>query len=1107
MTLVFDYKNEWMKSLLFFLVLVFNISLYGQRVTLTVPSGHAKNIEQIAISPNGKYIASISHKTIMIWEVASNKKLHEINLEIRLTAVESRSISITNKLDKVVVSTNNGMYCYNIQTGKQLFNEGSITSGAVFSKDGSVLYAMDYGSLVIYNPTTGEKLKTISSLVNNTAEKCQFYELGNNRLLVLYYAGWSIVNTTSGNIELKKVFKDVYSEKLSVYDYNPADNTVVGLREGEYFVFDVQTANTIKSKKSPYYPLGFCVIGNSQMVAFSSDYKTKTYKMEVMQLPTFNVLNTISQPEGEVSQLIYYGTRPIAISGSSKVIYNNNNQLFSLNTASGIYEEMFLNSIADFKPYYYYKNLSQRLSADNSLRFSTEDNGIRQINFENYKPEGYVQAMKRIILSADGKLMASIDKKTIILNGETGKSIKTIALPTTIDPEVEFFFFSKNNAKLIFTERQKGGLNAIDINTGVISKLTNLGSSFYECTASFDGKYFAASTHKGGTNFLTICNLETKAIVQNKPACDPAIMGSCIYDISFLNDSYYILTTQNKKITIHKADDAAYISSFQLGQYNSFSILGGDIKNNVIALGEVGQFQVGAYNLKLITKEGKLIKEFHAENNNDFLKASFSKDGKLMFAPTTQKGIQVWNVVTGELLGTYYFVEKTKEYIFISPEGLFDGSTEGMKELYFVKNNKPIPLDKLYEKFYTPELLRRKINGEKFAPPSIDGLFAPPKVAIKYAEVKRNLEVADDIQIYGNTSGVAEITVNATAPEDKVDEIRLFHNGKAVNLATRGLFVTDNDGADSKKYTIHLLPGANNFKAVALNSQRTESEPDEIIVNYKKDGAAPAPIKPDNKNTAVIDNIDRSATLHIVVVGINAYKNKINPLAYAVPDATAFKTEFEKDAQSIIGNVKSYLITDDKASKIGIMTALGTIKKMAKPQDVFVFYYAGHGYIHPSNKEFYLVSSDVADGGESLLQNGISAKELQTVAVDIPAQKQLFIMDACQSAGAFEKMLQHDGEQQKNLAVIARSTGTHWMAASGSTETAKEFGDLGHGVFTYSLLEALKGKAATNKMITVNGLKNYLQQIVPELIKKYGGNSQYPASYGFGNDFPVEIIQ
>ena len=145
--------------------------------------------------------------------------------------------------------------------------------------------------------------------------------------------------------------------------------------------------------------------------------------------------------------------------------------------------------------------------------------------------------------------------------------------------------------------------------------------------------------------------------------------------------------------------------------------------------------------------------------------------------------------------------------------------------------------------------------------------------------------------------------------------------------------------------------------------------------------------------------------------------------------------------------------------------------------------------------------------GESLLQNGIAAKDLQQYAVDIQAQKQLFILDACQSAGAFEKMLQHDDEQQKSLALVARSTGTHWIAASGSSETAKEFSQLGHGAFTYILLQALKGQAATNKMITVNGMKIYLQVQVPELVKKYGSNKQHPASYGFCNDFPVEIVK
>ncbi len=489
---------------------------------------------------------------------------------------------------------------------------------------------------------------------------------------------------------------------------------------------------------------------------------------------------------------------------------------------------------------------------------------------------------------------------------------------------------------------------------------------------------------------------------------------------------------------------------------------------------------------------------------------SITPDGKYIFSNSNENFIKLWSFETGELLATLYPNNETGDWAVITPDGRFDASVGAQESMFYVKGTETYPLSTLSEIFYTPRLLPRLLHNERFEKIEVDIQTVKPKPRTKilYAQRSRNVESEENIPSYSNNTGIAEITVNATAPEDKVDEIRLFHNGKAVNLATRGLFVTDDDGTDTKKYTINLLPGINTFRAIALNSQRTESEPDEIMVNYKKDGVSPTPpVANEEDNKTKVDEIDRNATLHIVVVGINGYKGKINPLTYALPDATAFKEELERDAKSMINNVKSYLITDDAASKAGIVAAFDNIKKSAKPQDVFVFYYAGHGYIHPSNKEFYLVSSDVADGGESLLKNGVSAKELQTFAVDIPAQKQLFIMDACQSAGAFEKMLQHDGEQQKALAVVSRSTGTHWMAASGSTETAKEFGELGHGVFTYSLLEALKGKAVNNKMITVNGLKNYLQTIVPELVKKYGGNSQYPASYGFGNDFPVEVIK
>ena len=721
---------------------------------------------------------------------------------------------------------------------------------------------------------------------------------------------------------------------------------------------------------------------------------------------------------------------------------------------------------------------------------------------ETYKPSTYTAIPAKAVWSTDGKLVAGIDKKITLTNRITGKPEKTLPLPAGLDPGKAFFFFSYDNKSLLYTDYDGGSINSININTGAITKLHSFGGSysFGDCSASYDGKYFASMVNTGSTQNMQVLNLLTKQVIVTK--------RDGISSVNFLNDSYYYLAIdQEGELSIFNVEKPAYKSHFKIDRINPLVVLGGDVKQNVIAVGEQGQYQVGTYNIKLITLEGKLLKEFKSVDNNDFLKASFSKDDKVMFTPTTQKGVQVWNTETGELIGTYYFMENTNEYVFVSPEGLFDGSVEGVKELYFVKNNKPIPLENFYEQFYTPDLLRRKLNGEKFSPPDVANLHDAPKVRISYAAVQRNLEVSNDLPVHTNTTGLAELTINATAPEDKVDEIRLFHNGKVVNLATRGLFVTDNDGNETKKYTINLLPGDNNFRAIALNSQRTESDADEIIVTYSANGNQPIPKPVQNNNTVIISPIDKNATMYLMVVGINAYTNKINPLSYALPDATAFKEEIEKDAKSILAGVKTYFITDAKANRAGIINAFNEIKKDAKPQDVFVFYYAGHGYISPANKEFYLVSADVADGGESLLKNGIPAKELQQYAVDIQAQKQLFILDACQSAGAFGAMLQHDGEQQKSLAVVARSTGTHWMAASGSTETAKEFGQLGHGAFTYVLLQALKGQAATNKMITVNGMKTFLQVQVPELVKKYGSNNQYPASYGLGNDFPVEMLK
>jgi len=100
------------------------------------------------------------------------------------------------------------------------------------------------------------------------------------------------------------------------------------------------------------------------------------------------------------------------------------------------------------------------------------------------------------------------------------------------------------------------------------------------------------------------------------------------------------------------------------------------------------------------------------------------------------------------------------------------------------------------------------------------------------------------------------------------------------------------------------------------------------------------------------------------------------------------------------------------------------------------------------------------------------------------------------------------GIDAEAIVQLARSSGVVMIASSGTKQYATEFADLKHGVFTYALLEALDGKADNgDKKLTVNELKFYMEDRVPELTKQHGGQAQYPTGYITGNDFPISVYE
>ena len=483
---------------------------------------------------------------------------------------------------------------------------------------------------------------------------------------------------------------------------------------------------------------------------------------------------------------------------------------------------------------------------------------------------------------------------------------------------------------------------------------------------------------------------------------------------------------------------------------------------------------------------GKLLKTFSG-HTNAITGFGFSPDGRMMYSGSNDGTARLWDVETGNEIARFVGFNNG-EWVVVTPEGYFNASSNGAKYLNVRMGNDVYSIDNFYERFYNPTYVASALHGRKQEVSSDlrKGFSPPPLVKIVSSAPKTEL-----------TSDAVTVTISAKDQGGGIDEIRLFQNGKLISGDQRGMKPVGSAGQEiTRSYTISLLPGQNVLRVVALNRERTESNPDEITVDCKTAQA--------------------SSDLYVFVVGINTYKNGTYNLNYGRTDAEAFLSTVLQRSKSIFRRAVPYHLYDGQADRPAMESTFRAIAAAAKPQDAFVFYYAGHGVMSEGNEtapsDFYLIPADVTKlyGDDPLLAaKAVSAAELKTLCTSIKAQKQLIVLDACQSGGAVESFASRGATQERAIIQLARSAGTVLLASTGTQQYATEFASLSHGVFTYALLQGLNGEAdggnPKDGKITVKELEAYLNDRVPELTKKYRGTAQYPNSFARGQDFPLGV--
>ncbi len=459
--------------------------------------------------------------------------------------------------------------------------------------------------------------------------------------------------------------------------------------------------------------------------------------------------------------------------------------------------------------------------------------------------------------------------------------------------------------------------------------------------------------------------------------------------------------------------------------------------------------------------------------------AAFSPDAKFVVTTSEDNTLKKWNATTGEFLFTFFAVDST-DYLAIDNDGHYDGTENARKMLYYVCGGEIIDLEQFKDLSWEPGLVSKLSGGN-----------SEPITAKKISEINI-CNYTPLVEEKGAVGGSYHYFI--TPRSGGIGEIQLYVNGKLLRKYDPSLVQKQGNAyaleVNEKTVEDYLVSGTENLlivKATTREGLMTSRGAYQVAQAIKRPVAYP--------------------NMYIISVGISHYKNEKLQLKYASKDAVDFTAAVASCARKLLNadgrqHVFCFDINTEHGSvrwpaKDRIVKAIDTIAQRARSDDILVIFFAGHGILRAGEKNFYLLTADAA----SLEMNGIekevaiSTDELKEWLRKIKANKQLLILDACNSGQVVQQFQALIGkreipaDQQRALESLKDKTGTFILAASAAGQPAYETSLYGQGLLTYSLLSGIKfgNGLRDHKFIDVTRWFNFACDNVKMLAREIGG--------------------
>jgi WD40 repeat protein len=470
---------------------------------------------------------------------------------------------------------------------------------------------------------------------------------------------------------------------------------------------------------------------------------------------------------------------------------------------------------------------------------------------------------------------------------------------------------------------------------------------------------------------------------------------------------------------------------------------------------------------------------------------------KEIYTSSGDQTFRIWTVATGKEKASFMMVD-TADLVTRLPNKMYAATKQGMKYFSYRMNNELYPFEQFDLQYNRPHEVLKALGSTDTV--QINNFYKAYTRRLKRSGFKE-ADFSADIHLPETSveqqeelppvSKLGKVSISFKVSDSKYLLDRYFVSVN--NVPVNGLNGTSIKQLSKKSFQvtipITLSVGKNKIQFSCMNQKGVESLRKDLYTSYE-------PVKkPESK-------------VYFIGVGVSIYKDSIHNLTFADKDtrdlAKIFKQKYPGASIDTLLN--------EKATAANIMALKEKLEKTAI-NDIVIISVSSHGLLD-EEQNYFIGTYDVNFKDPSV--NGLKYEDLESLLDDIPARKKLLLIDACHSgeidkeeevardfpgnapdldsaglmaAARGNKLLKREtAARYKNslemmnelFADVTRNNGALIISAAGSREYALEDAKWGNGVFTFSVKKALlEGLADSNgDGVSVSELRNYVSEQV-----------------------------